>query len=155
MTVGGIINTLTKKFTKRGQQMAFITLEDLVGTVEVIVFPRQFEQYRTLMEEGQIIFVSGEAQIEENNDGKIIANNISSFGDMPSKIWVSFKNKDEYFEKEKEFENLLWNNHGNDIVMVYLAEEKQVKQMDSKYNVNGSSEFIAKLKEIYGEENVK
>ncbi|MBR3173212.1 MAG: DNA polymerase III subunit alpha [Eubacterium sp.] len=155
VTVGGIINTLTKKFTKRGQQMAFITLEDLVGTVEVIVFPRQFEQYRTLMEEGQIIFVSGEAQIEENNDGKIIANNISSFGDMPSKIWVSFKNKDEYFEKEKEFENLLWNNHGNDIVMVYLAEEKQVKQMDSKYNVNGSSEFIAKLKEIYGEENVK
>ncbi|HAR91988.1 MAG TPA: DNA polymerase III subunit alpha, partial [Eubacterium sp.] len=155
VTVGGIINTLTKKFTKKGQQMAFITLEDLVGTVEVIVFPRQYEQYRTLMEEGQIIFVSGEAQIEENNDGKIIANNISSFGDMPSKIWVSFKNKDEYFEKEKEFENLLWENHGNDIVMVYLAEEKQVKQMDSKFNVNGSSEFIAKLKEIYGEENVK
>ena len=155
VTVGGIINTLTKKFTKRGQQMAFITLEDLVGTVEVIVFPRQYEQYRTLMEEGQIIFVSGEAQIEENNDGKIIANNISSFGDMPSKIWVSFKNKDEYFEKEKEFENLLWENHGNDIVMVYLAEEKQVKQMDSKFNVNGSPEFIAKLKEIYGEENVK
>ena len=155
VTVGGIINTLTKKFTKKGQQMAFITLEDLVGTVEVIVFPRQYEQYRTLMEEGQIIFVSGEAQIEENNDGKIIANNISSFSDMPSKIWVSFKNKDEYFEKEKEFENLLWDNHGNDIVMVYLAEEKQVKQMDSKYNVNGSSEFIAKLKEIYGEENVK
>ena len=155
VTVGGIINTLTKKFTKKGQQMAFITLEDLVGTVEVIVFPRQYEQYRTLMEEGQIIFVSGEAQIEENNDGKIIANNISSFGDMPSKIWVSFKNKDEYFEKEKEFENLLWENHGNDIVMVYLAEAKQVKQMDSKFNVNGSSEFIAKLKEIYGEENVK
>ena len=135
--------------------MAFITLEDLVGTVEVIVFPRQYEQYRSLMEEGQKIFVSGEAQIEENNDGKIIANNISSFEDMPSKIWISFKNKDEYFEKEKELEDLLWNNHGNDTVMVYLAEEKQVKQMDSKYNVNGSAEFINQLKEKYGEENVK
>ncbi len=155
VTVGGIINTLTKKFTKKGQQMAFITLEDLVGTVEVIVFPRQYEQYKTLMEEGEKIFVTGEAQIEENNDGKIIANNISSFEGMPSKIWISFKNKDEYFEKEKELENLLWENHGNDIVMVYLAEEKQVKQMDSKYNVNGSAEFIAKLKDIYGEENVK
>ncbi len=155
VTVGGIISNLTKKFTKKGQQMAFVTLEDLVGTVEVIVFPRQYEQYRTLMEEGQIIFVSGEAQIEENNDGKIIANNISSFDDMPSKIWVLFKNKNEYFEKEKEFENLLWDNHGNDIVMVYLAEEKQAKQMDAKFNVNGSSEFISKLKEIYGEENVK
>ncbi len=155
VTVGGIINTLTKKFTKKGQQMAFITLEDLVGTVEVIVFPRQYEQYRTLMEEGQKIFVTGEAQIEENNDGKIIANNISSFEDMPSKIWISFKNKDEYFEKEKELEDLLWNNHGNDTVMVYLAEEKQVKQMDSKFNVNGSAGFINQLKEKYGEENVK
>ncbi|MBP5772842.1 MAG: DNA polymerase III subunit alpha [Eubacterium sp.] len=155
VTVGGIINTLTKKFTKKGQQMAFITLEDLVGTVEVIVFPRQYEQYRTLMEEGQIIFVSGEAQIEENNDGKIIANNISAFGDMPSKVWVSFKNRDEYFDQEKEFENLLWENHGNDTVMVYLAEDKQIKQMDAKFNVNASSEFIAKLKEKYGEENVK
>lgn len=155
VTVGGIINTLTKKFTKKGQQMAFVTLEDLVGTVEVIVFPRQYEQYRSLMEEGQKIFVSGEAQIEENNDGKIIANNISSFEDMPSKIWISFKNKDEYFEKEKELEDLLWSNHGNDTVMVYLAEDKQVKQMDSKYNVNGSAEFINQLKEKYGEENVK
>ena len=155
VTVGGIINTLTKKFTKKGQQMAFITLEDLVGTVEVIVFPRQYEQYRTLMEEGQIIFVTGEAQIEENNDGKVIANNISSFEAMPSKIWISFKNKDEYFEKEKELQDLLWENHGNDTVMVYLAEEKQIKQMDSKYNVNGSSEVISKLKEKYGEENVK
>ena len=155
VTVGGLISTLTKKFTKKGQQMAFITLEDLVGTVEIIVFPRQYEQYRTLMEEGEKIFVTGEAQIEETGDGKIIANNISSFQDMPSKIWISFKNKDEYFEKEKELQDLLWENHGNDIVMVYLAEEKQVKQMDSKFNVNGTAEFIAKLKEKYGEENVK
>lgn len=155
VTVGGVINTVTKKFTKKGSQMAFLTLEDLVGSVEIIVFPRQFDQYKTALEEGNKIFVTGEAQIEENNDGKIIANNISTFGDMPSKIWISFKNKDEYFKKEKELENLLWENHGNDIVMVYLAEEKQVKQMDSKFNVNGTSEFIAKLKEIYGEENVK
>ena len=155
VTVGGVINTVTKKFTKKGSQMAFLTLEDLVGSVEIIVFPRQFDQYKTALEEGNKIFVTGEAQIEENNDGKIIANNISTFGDMPSKIWISFKNKDEYFEKEKELEDLLWENHGNDIVMVYLAEEKQVKQMDSKFNVNGSSEFIAKLKELYGEENVK
>ena len=155
VTVGGVINTVTKKFTKKGSQMAFLTLEDLVGSVEIIVFPRQFDKYKTALEEGNKIFVTGEAQIEENNDGKIIANNISTFGDMPSKIWISFKNKDEYFEKEKELEDLLWENHGNDIVMVYLAEEKQVKQMDSKFNANGTSEFIAKLKEIYGEENVK
>ena len=155
VTVGGLISTLTKKFTKKGQQMAFITLEDLVGTVEIIVFPRQYEQYRTLMEEGEKIFVTGEAQIEETGDGKIIANNISSFGDMPSKIWISFKDKDEYFEKEEELQKLLWDNHGNDTVMIYLAEEKQVKQMEAKYNANGTAEFIAKLKEIYGEENVK
>ncbi len=155
VTVGGIINTLTKKFTKRGQQMAFITLEDLVGTVEVIVFPRQYEQYRTLMEEGEKIFVTGEAQIEENNDGKIIANNISSFENMPSKIWISFKNKNEYFEKQDELEKLLWANHGNDIVMIVLMEERQVKQLDSKLSVRGTPEFINELKEKFGEENVK
>ncbi|MCR5429664.1 MAG: DNA polymerase III subunit alpha [Eubacterium sp.] len=155
VTVGGIINTLTKKFTKKGQQMAFITLEDLVGTVEVIVFPRQYEQYRTLMEEGEKIFVTGEAQIEENNDGKIIANNISSFDGMPSKIWISFKNKEEYLEKNEELEKMLWANHGNDIVMIVLMEERQVKQLDGKFSVRGTPEFIKELKEKFGEDNVK
>lgn len=154
VTVGGIITALTKKLTKRGQQMAFITLEDLVGTVEVIIFPRQFEKCKHLLEEGGKVFVSGEAQMEENSDGKVIANSIVTFENMPSKIWISFDNKEEYLDNEKDLEEFLWRNHGNDIVMIYLKEEKQMKQMNSKYNINASLEVIEELKDKYGKNRV-
>ena len=78
--------------------MAFITLEDLVGTVEVVVFPRQFERSRMLMEEGQKIFVKGEANIEENSAGKVLANSIVSFDQVPSELWIAFKDKEEYMK---------------------------------------------------------
>ena len=61
--VGGIISAIARKFTKNGAQMAFITLEDLVGTVEVIVFPRQFDKSRNLLEEGKKVLVVDDSKL--------------------------------------------------------------------------------------------
>lgn len=155
VAVGGIISAITKKFTKTGQQMAFITLEDLVGTVEVVVFPRQFERSRMLMEEGQKIFVKGEANIEENSAGKVLANSIVSFDQVPSELWIAFKDKEEYMAKEKELLETLLLHKGGDKVMIALAKERQQKALPIEYRIDANNQFIEELKKTYGQDFVK
>ena len=155
VAVGGIISAITKKFTKTGQQMAFITLEDLVGTVEVVVFPRQFERSRMLMEEGQKIFVKGEAKIAENSAGKVLANSIVSFDRVPSELWIAFKDKEEYMAKEKELLETLLLHKGGDKVMIALAKERQQKALPIEYRVDANNQFIEELKKTYGQDFVK
>ena len=155
VTIGGIVSVVTKKFTKSGQQMAFITLEDLVGTVEVIVFPRQFERNRELMEEGKKIFVTGEAQLEENSAGRVIANSITEFAMMPSELWIAFPDKETYVAKEPELLQLLARYHGNDKVCIALAKERQRKVLPVEYRVEVTESLLSTLREQYGEDFVK
>ena len=155
VTVGGIITTVTRKFTKRGEQMAFLTLEDLVGTVEIVVFPRQFDKYREILMEGRKIFITGEADIQENAPGKVKASEIKEFVQVPSELWIAFKDKEAYIAGEQKLISLLSENKGNDRVMIALAKERQRKMMPAQYRVDANKNFVEKLKEIYGEDLVK
>ncbi len=155
VTVGGIISTVTRKFTKNGAQMAFITLEDLVGTIEVIVFPRQFERNRHLLVEGKKIFVDGEANIEENAAGKIIANQIREFDDVPSELWIAFKDKEDYLQKNAQIMQILADNRGNDKVVIVLAKERQRKMMPVQYSVSITPGLIELIQEKCGKDFVK
>lgn len=155
VTVGGIVSTVTRKFTKTGAQMAFITLEDLVGTIEVIVFPRQFDSNRHLIVEGKKIFIDGEANIEENAAGKVIANKIREFSDVPSELWIAFKDKNDYLENNEGLLQILSSNKGNDKVIIALAKERQRKMMPAQYSVNITPELLRVLKEKYGSDFVK
>ena len=105
--------------------MAFITLEDLVGTIEVIVFPRQYDSSRHLIVEGKKLFIDGEANIEENAAGKVIANKIREFSDVPSELWIAFQDKEDYLKNNQELLERLSANKGNDKVMIVLAKERQ------------------------------
>ncbi len=155
VTVGGIVSAVTRKFTKNGAQMAFITLEDLVGTIEVIVFPRQYDSSRHLIVEGKKLFIDGEANIEENAAGKVIANKIREFSDVPSELWIAFQDKEDYLKNNQELLERLSANKGNDKVMIVLAKERQRKMMPAQYAVNITKEFLQQLKDRYGEEFVK
>ena len=155
VTVGGIVSAITKKFTKNGQQMAFITLEDLVGTVEVVVFPRQFEKNRSLIVEGKKLFITGDASIEENAAGKVLANSIMEFEQIPSELWVAFQDKEAYLSAEPELLKLLLQHRGNDKVMIALAKERQRKVLPVEYRVDATEQLIEELKRLYGEAFVK
>ena len=155
VVVGGIISNVTRKFTKTGAQMAFLTLEDLVGTIEVIVFPRQFDNSRRLLEEGRKVFVEGQVSIEENAAGKVMANKIRDFSEVPSELWIAFKDKETYMEKAQELTEIILANHGNDKVIVALAKERQRKMMPPQYSVNITEGLIKLLKEKYGDDFVK
>ena len=61
VVIGGIITEKTIKYTKQNKAMAFITVEDLFGTVEVIIFPRDYEKYSRYLNEDEKVFVAGHA----------------------------------------------------------------------------------------------
>lgn len=79
--IGGMVAEKTIKYTKHNQVMAFITLEDLVGSVEVVVFPRDYEQYSSLLTEEAKIFVRGRVAVEEEKNAKLICGQITGFED--------------------------------------------------------------------------
>ena len=77
--VGGMIADKTVKYTRNDKVMAFLSIEDLVGNVEVVVFPRDYEKYSDMLVEDSKVFVKGRAALEEDKDGKIICEQIVSF----------------------------------------------------------------------------
>ena len=154
VTIGGIITGITKKYTRQGQPMAFLTLEDLLGSVEVIVFPRQYEKYKTLIAEDNQIFVNGQASLEENAAGKVIANDIKVFDEYGTSLWIAFADKDDYTNKEAELFELLSENKGKDKVIIYLVKEKQSKMLPAMYRVDSNDTLVEKLKAMYGEKFV-
>lgn len=123
--------------------------------MEIIVFPRQFERNRALIEEGRKIFVTGDASLEENADGKILASSIVEFSQMPSELWIAFKDKETYISAEPELLKFLSENKGNDKVMIALAKERQRKALPVEYRVNADENLINELKIIYGQDFVK
>ena len=97
-----MITEKTVKYTKNNKVMAFLTLEDLVGTVEVIVFPNSYEKYSSLLNEDEKVFITGRANVEEDKNGKIICEQITSFDSVKRELWLQFSTKEEFEAKEQE-----------------------------------------------------
>lgn len=153
--LGGIATGVNIKLTRNNQRMAFITLEDLVGNIEVIVFPRDFEKFKNVIEEGRKYIISGKASLEENADAKLIAGKIIPFEEIPREVWLQFENKAKLEEIEPKLNEIFINNKGNAKVMLYCREEKQVKQVNTVKGISYAEPVTALLKEKLGEENVK
>ena len=153
--LGGIASVVNIKLTRNNQRMAFITLEDLVGSVEVIVFPRDFEKYRELIEEGRKYIISGKASLEENDAAKLIAGKIIPFEEVPREVWLQFENKAELEKVEDELNKIFEGNKGNARVMLYCREERQVKRVNAVRGISYAEAVIDELKHKLGSENVK
>ena len=153
--LGGIASVVNIKLTRNNQRMAFITLEDLVGSVEVIVFPRDFEKYKDLIEEGRKYIISGKASLEENDAAKLIAGKIIPFEELPREVWLQFENKAELERVEDELNKIFEGNKGNARVMLYCREERQVKQVNAIRGISYAEAVIDELKYKLGSENVK
>ena len=126
--IGGIIAEKTVKHTKTNQMMAFLTVEDLFGTVEVVVFPRDYEKYRQYLEEDNKIFVRGRVSEEDDKASKLICEKILPFGQKKKELWIQFPDKETYLEEEAITYGYLADSEGNDEVMIYCEKEKIVKK---------------------------
>lgn len=155
VVVGGIIAARSVKYTKQNKAMAFLTLEDLTGSVEVIVFPRDYERYQAYTGEEMKVFVVGRVSLEEGQDGKIICERIVPFEMTPRELWFQFETKEEYTKKEEELLSLLRESDGDDEVVVYVAKPKGIKRFGKNYTVGVTEELLKTLREHFGANNVK
>ena len=155
VTVGGMISSKTVKTTKYNTMMAFITLEDLVGTVEIIVFPRDYEKYKILLQEDNKVFVRGKVTVEEEKPAKLICGDVIPFETIPKEVWIKYPNKEDFVKDEQSLYQILSQSDGGDSVIIYLECEKAIKHLPKSKNINAEVEFINKLKEKYGTGNIQ
>ena len=155
VVVGGMISDKTVKFTKNNQAMAFIELEDMTGSVEVIVFPKTYEKYQHALTMDNKIFVVGRATIEDEQNGKIISERIVPFEETCKELWLQFATMNEFQQKQQELFEILRESDGMDEIVVYVANPKSLKRYGKNYTVDANPELLAKLYDFLGEKKVK
>ncbi|MGN0398341.1 MAG: OB-fold nucleic acid binding domain-containing protein [Candidatus Fimimorpha sp.] len=154
-TIGGMITGKTVKITKTNQIMAFVTLEDLVGTVEVLVFPKSYEKYKVYLEEDKKVFIQGRVSSSDEAQGKLICENVIPFESIQKELWIQFLDLYEYRQKEEQLFQLLDPLDGNDSVCIYLKSSRQYKKLPPSRNICATQQIVKNLKEKFGEKNVK
>ena len=155
VVIGGMITAKTVKTTRSQSLMAFITVEDLYGTVEVIVFPRDYEKFRGMLEEDRKVFIQGRATVEEDKPAKLICSQMIPFDEMPKSLWIQMSDRQEYQEKESELLRTVTQFDGSDEVYIYLSKDRAKKKLANRYLTKVCPELLEKLYRQFGEENVK
>lgn len=155
VTIGGIITDKTVKSTKTNQLMAFVTVEDLYGSVEVIVFPGSYADNRAKLEVDQKVFIKGKVSIESDERGKLILGSIMTFDEVPRKCWIQFEDIAKYKENEQRLYDIIGSFSGRDSVVIYCRKENQMKKLPAKYNICISDDISVLLAEAFGEQNIR
>ena len=153
--IGGMITERTIKYTRNNKVMAFLTVEDLVGNVEVVVFPRDYEKWQTLITDDARVFIQGRVNAEDDRPSKLILEKVHSFEDIPREIWIQFKDKAEYSAAEAELQSFLQSASGTSAVVIYLKDVKAMKRLPAAFCIRSNEEILSELKKKYGESNVK
>ena len=155
VTVGGMITNKVIKTTKTGKTMAFVTIEDLVGTVETLVFPRDYERGRSLLIEDSKVFIRGKASIGDDATGKLILEQVIPFDSLPRELWLQFADKEEYDKKQQQILDILRMEEGQDAVIIYLKKERAKKILPASWRVCANKPMRESLYPLLGENNVK
>ena len=153
--VGGMITDKTIKYTKNNKVMAFLTVEDLVGTVEVVVFPRDYEKCQMFLNEDARLFIQGRVSAEDDKASKLILEKVRFFDDMPRELWLQFESREEYAKAETGLVDDLMESRGNSTVVIYLKDVKAMKKLPPAYQVHIEDSWLERMCEKYGSSNVK
>ena len=153
--IGGMITEKTIKHTKTNQMMAFITIEDLLGTVEVVVFPRDYEKNRDYLEVDSKVFVRGRVSEEDDKPSKMICEKIIPFERTKKELWIQFPDKATFLDEEQIVYGYLADSDGDDEVMIYCAKEHAVKKLPKNRNIGINEQILSRLMNHFGEKRVK
>ena len=153
--IGGMITEKTIKHTKTNQMMAFITVEDLLGTVEVVVFPRDYEKNRDYLEVDSKVFVRGRVSEEDDKPSKLICEKIIPFERTKKELWIQFPDKATFLDEEQIVYGYLADSDGDDEVMIYCAKERAVKKLPKNRNIGINEQILSRLMNHFGEKRVK
>ena len=155
VVIGGMITEKTVKYTKNNQAMAFVTVEDLVGSVEVIVFPRDYERYRDLLVEDNKVFIQGRASVEEEKDAKLICREVHGFDEGRKELWIQFPDRESYDRQQKGLFAALSDMDGDDAVVIYIASPRMLNRLDARWNIGINQDTKKVLEDMFGTKNVK
>ena len=153
--VGGMITDKTVKYTRNNKTMAFLTLEDLVGTLEVVVFPKDYEKYQAMLETDRKVFIRGRVSAEDDRPSKLICEGIWDFEDIPRELWIQFENKDTFLERESELYDLIRESEGKDLVVIYVKSPKSIKRLSENWAIRITDDLFREIAGRFGESNVK
>ena len=153
--IGGMITEKTIKHTKTNQMMAFITVEDLLGTVEVVVFPRDYEKNRDYLEVDSKVFVRGRVSEEDDKPSKMICEKIIPFERTKKELWIQFPDKATFLDEEQIVYGYLADSDGDDEVIIYCAKERAVKKLPKNRNIGINEQILSRLMNHFGEKRIK
>ena len=153
--VGGMITNKTIKYTKTNKVMAFITLEDLVGSVEVVIFPRDFEKNQMYLNEEAKVFIKGRVSEEDDAPSKLICEQVIPFEQTKKELWLQYPDKATYLQQEGMLQDILKVSEGMDEVIIYCRKEKAVKRLAKGWNVTADEVLLSRLTNYLGESCVK
>ena len=161
--IGGIVEDVTVKYTRNSKTMAFLQVEDLVGTVEVLVFPRVYERYRECMNTDEKLLISGKVSLEDNKPAKLLADRIWRFSEIPRELWLQFPSVDAYNAAAQELDGILLDGQRAedaasavpaDQIAVFAQKEKGIKKLRYTTQMRLPEALIRRLKDRFGPENI-
>ena len=153
--IGGIIATLAIKYTKTNKTMAILTLEDLLGTVEVVVFPRDYEKYKEYLQEENKVFIRGRVSEEDDAPSKLICESVVPFSQTRKELWLQYADKDTFLAQEQMLYDLIGSSDGRDEVVIYCKKERVVKRLGRNRNVQVEPGLLSRLMNYLGDSCVK
>ena len=153
--IGGIVESKTVKYTKTNKTMAFFLLEDLVGTVEVVVFPRDYEKYHQLIKEDARLFVQGRVSGEDDKASKLICEKIWAFEEVPRDVWIQFDTVEAFAKQEQKLYQMIYSSDGKDQIVIYVKNPRLGKRLGERYSMQASGELLRTLIDTFGEANVR
>ena len=153
--VGGIITAKTVKYTKTNKVMAFLTIEDLVGTVEVVVFPKDYEKNQAYLNEESKVFVKGRVSEEDDAPSKLICESVIPFEKTRKEVWIQYADKQAYQEDERKLFGLLAESEGDDSIVIYCKKERQIKRLPAGRNIHADAEILNKMMNFYGQDSIR
>lgn len=155
VTIGGMITHKTIKYTRNNKTMAFLNMEDLVGNVEVVVFPKDYEKNRAMMDEDEKVFITGRVSAEDDRASKLICEKMWRFSDIAREVWIQFPDMASYQAGERAMYDILRASDGKDRVAIYIRSPRSVKKLSENWTVNADSALLEALAEKFGAENIK
>ena len=150
-----MLTAKTIKTTRSGQVMAFVTLEDMTGSLEILVFPKDYDKYRGILNPDEKVFIRGRVSLGDEPVGKLIAERIVPFGEVPKELWIQFADMESYRNAEPWLTEQLKTSEGPDSVIIYLKKERAKKVLPRSRNVLADEVLLLALRTRFGEENVK
>ena len=155
VALGGMITAVRRRQTKKGDTMAIFFLEDMLGTVECIVWPRVYAENVSIITEDAKVLLKGRVKADDEKDGQLMVDEIIPFEDLGGSLYIRFEDMFSYREKEEELRSVLRSSEGRDRVIIYLNKEKKQKVLPESQSVKADEELIRILKEKFGDENIK